>query len=173
MPKDKSTYKRRLAREKVLQVLYAYELSQEPIALVMENVFKDLKMNNDDFGFVKKLVYEVIRHRDDIEKYIREKVAHWEFERIAVIDRLLLNIGICELLYFPDIPPKVTINEAIEVAKTYSTEKSGMFINGVLDAILDDLKSKKFLKKMGRGLIEESMVEETQAPPRKKSIKGK
>jgi transcription antitermination protein NusB len=173
MSKEILTYKRRIAREKVLQVLYAYELSQEPIALVMENVFKNIKMNNDDFEFAKRLIDEVIHHQADIEKYVREKVVHWDFERIAVIDRLLLNIGICELLYFPDIPPKVTINEAIEIAKTYSTEKSGQFINGVLDSILDDLKSKRSLNKTGRGLIEESMVKEAQAPPHKKSTKGK
>ena len=69
---------------------------------------------------------------------------------------LLLRMGICELLYFPDIPPKVTINELIEVAKSFSTEKSGKFINGVLDAILIDLRAKHLLVKTGRGLIEET-----------------
>lgn len=164
-----TTYRRRLTRERVLQALYAYELSKEPIPLVMENIFGDLKADEEDFEFAKKLVYEAIQHRDEIEKFIRAKVAHWEFDRIAIIDKLLLHIGICEMLYFPDIPPKVTINEAIEVAKLYSTEKSGRFINGVLDAILEDLRTKKILTKSGRGLIDESHPNEENHTPRKKS----
>ncbi len=146
-------YRRRITREKVLQTLYAYELSKEPISTIMETVLGDLKTNREDFEFAKKLVAEVVQRQEEIEQIIRLKVAHWEFDRIAVIDRLILRMGICELLHFPDIPPKVTINEAIEVGKTFSTEKSGKFINGVLDAVLDDLKAGKLLHKTGRGLI--------------------
>jgi len=146
-----------LIREKVLQAIYAYEISKEPIADVINNVFGELKNSKDDFEFAKKLVTEVIHHEEEVEKLIRDKVAHWEFERIALIDRLLLRMGICELMYFPDIPPKVTINESIEVAKTFSTENSGKFINGVLDAILEDLKSRKLLNKTGRGLVEDNL----------------
>ncbi len=151
-----ATYKRRLVREKVLQALYAYEISREPITNVMEHVLGELRSDKESFEFAKRLVHEVVQHVDDIEEYIRAKVSHWEFDRIAVIDKTLLRMGICELLYFPDIPPKVTINELIEVAKLFSTENSGRFINGVLDAILEDLKNQKTLKKSGRGLIEES-----------------
>jgi len=121
-------YRRRITREKVLQTLYAYELSKEPISTIMETVLGDLKTNREDFEFAKKLVAEVVQRQEEIEQIIRLKVAHWEFDRIAVIDRLILRMGICELLHFPDIPPKVTINEAIEVGKTFSTEKSGKFI---------------------------------------------
>lgn len=151
------TFKRRVIREKVLQALYAYEISKEPIADVIGSVFGDLEATRDDFEFAKKLVTEVIHHEDEVEQVIRSKVAHWEFDRIALIDKLLLRMGICEMLYFPDIPPKVTINESIEVAKTFSTENSGRFINGVLDAILSDLKAKHNLKKSGRGLIDENL----------------
>ena len=160
-----STYKRRITREKVLQTLYAYELSKEPISTIMELVLGELKSSRDDFEFAKKLVAEVIQREAEIEKIIRAKVAHWEFERIAVIDRIVLRMGICELLHFPEIPPKVTINEAIEVAKAFSTEKSGKFINGVLDAILDDLKSENKLHKTGRGLIEDSFARPGRKPP--------
>lgn len=151
-----SVSRRRATREKALQALYAYELSKEPITTVMENVLAELRSYREDFEFAKKLITEAVRHQDEIEVYIRRKVAHWEFDRIAVIDRLILRMGICELLYFPDIPPKVSINEAIEVAKTFSTERSGQFINGVLDAILSELKNAKTLNKTGRGLIEET-----------------
>ncbi len=151
-----ATYKRRLVREKVLQALYAYEISREPITNVMEHVLGELRSDKESFEFAKRLIHETVQHVDDIEEFIRQKVSHWEFDRIAVIDKTLLRMGICELLYFPDIPPKVTINELIEVAKMFSTENSGRFINGVLDAILEDLKEHKTLKKSGRGLIEES-----------------
>jgi N utilization substance protein B len=151
-----ATYRRRLTREKVLQVLYAFELSKEPITGIMENIFVDLKPHKEDFAFATRLVHTVLDHQEAIEVYIRKKVAHWEFERIAVIDRMLLRMGIAELLFFSDIPPKVTINESIEVAKNFSTEKSGKFINGVLDAILEDMKANGTLHKAGRGLIEAS-----------------
>jgi len=74
----------------------------------------------------------------------------------ALIDRILLRMGITELLFFPEIPPKVSINEVIEIAKEYSTSNSGKFINGILDAILSDLKLNSNLNKSGRGLIDES-----------------
>ena len=74
-----------------------------------------------------------------------------------MIDHILLRIGLCEIYYFPDIPPKVSINEAIEIAKEYSTAGSGKFINGILDAVLNDLKKAGKLNKTGRGLLEETI----------------
>lgn len=160
-----TTYRRRETREKALQALYAYELSKDPITGVMDSVLGDLKEHREEFEFARKLVMEVIAHQAEIEALIREKVDHWEFNRIAVIDRMLLRMGICELLYFEDIPPKVTINESIEIAKAFSTEKSGQFINGVLDSVLDELKAKKTLHKTGRGLIESSAKGERKPRP--------
>ena len=84
-----------------------------------------------------------------------------ELHRVAVIDRMLLRIGVCEFLYFDDIPPKVTINEAIEIAKLFSTDASGKFVNGVLGAVHQDLKNSGKLVKRGLGLI-------TNSVPRKK-----
>jgi N utilization substance protein B len=168
-----TTYRRRLTREKVLQVLYAYEISKEPIGLIMEANFAELKSETEDFEFAQKLVYEVISHQEELEKHIKVKVAHWEFDRIAVIDKILLSMGICELLYFPDIPPKVTINEAIEVAKTFSTEKSGQFVNGVLDAILEDLITSDSIRKTGRGLLTERISPEIKNASRHHTPKGK
>jgi len=164
-------FKRRLVREKVLQALYAYEMSKEPITDVMNNTLGELKNSRDDFEFAKKLISEVIHHDADIEKIIRDKVAHWEFDRIAYIDKILLRMGICEMLYFPDIPPKVTINESIEVAKTFSTDQSGGFINGVLDSILDDLKKSNSLHKTGRGLIEENIYSDRSGREKRTSKK--
>lgn len=164
-----TTYRRRQTRERVLQTLYAYELSKEPISTIMESVLGELKSSKEDFEFAKKLVAVVIQHQDEIEKIIVAKVAHWEFDRIAVIDRIILRMGICEMLYFTDIPPKVTINEAIEIAKSFSTEKSGKFVNGVLDAVLEEFRTSDVLHKTGRGLIEENIHGDLSPSTRKKS----
>jgi N utilization substance protein B len=164
-----TVYKRRITREKVLQALYAYELSKEPISTVVDNVLGEIRSDRESFEFAKKLIDQVISHQEDIEVHIRAKVSHWEYNRIAVIDKLLLQMGICEFLYFPDIPPKVTINELIEVAKIFSTEQSGRFVNGILDAILDELKKTSGLKKAGRGLINENASQKsgrTGPPPK-------
>ena len=147
-------FKRRLVREKVLQVLYAHELSHESVDFLLGNIAAPLKHDPATFEFAKQLAYKAIEHLDEIDGMIRKRVEHWEFNRLAVIDKIILRIGICELLFFDDIPPKVTINEAIEIARRYSTEKSDKFVNGVLDSILNDLKTSGKLKKAGRGLLD-------------------
>ncbi|MDE3057869.1 MAG: transcription antitermination factor NusB [Bacteroidota bacterium] len=146
--------KRRIVRERVMQAYYAYELSGNPLPEIMTNLFEDVQAGNAEYDFAKKLLLTTIEHQSDIDAAIKSKATHWEFHRIALIDKLLLRLGICELKYFPDIPPKVTINEAIEIAKRFSTEKSGQFINGILDSILNDLKHEGALEKSGRGLLE-------------------
>jgi N utilization substance protein B len=150
------SYKRRAVRERVLQALYAYEISREPIEGIIDEIVA-LKSQKEALAFAKELIHAVIDHQEEIDSTIRKKVANWEFNRIAVVDRILLEMGICELLYFEDIPPKVTINEAIEIAKRYSTEKSGQFVNGVLDSLLADLKTNGQLRKSGRGLVDTTL----------------
>ncbi len=146
------SHRRRRVREKVLQALYAYELSGESSDHVIDCVIADLRKNAESFGFAKSFFLKVIESREELDRLIKKQVAHWEFNRLAVIDKLVLRMGICELLFFDDIPPKVTINEAIEIAREFSTEKSDKFVNGVLDAVLDDLKATGPLNKQGRGL---------------------
>jgi N utilization substance protein B len=150
------TFRRRTIREKVLQVLYAHDVSKEPITFVIDTILVDLQDHKADFDFAKQLIYKVIQHEEELDNVIKAKVANWEFNRIAVIDKFLLRMGICELMYLHEIPPKVTINEAIEIAKNYSTEKSSKFINGVLDSVYEQLKMDNKLAKSGRGLISTS-----------------
>ncbi|MCA2004816.1 MAG: transcription antitermination factor NusB [Ignavibacterium sp.] len=155
-------FKRRLIREKVLQVLYAYEMNNDNLQTQIDEIFSDVEEGNDkQFGL--SLIYKVIPNREKFDEMIKSKVSNWEMDRIAMIDKILLRMGICELLYFEDIPPKVSINEVIEISKNFSTAGSGKFINGVLDAILNDLKKSGELKKAGRGLVDETIS--------KKSIK--
>ncbi len=147
---------RRIARERALQILYAYEFNHENLTLLTEAIASDLQ-NENDREFAIKLANFVIGGRKELDNLIKGKVDNWEIERIALIDRILLRMGIAELLYFEDIPPKVSINEVIEMAKEYSTSNSGKFLNGILDAILSDLKSSGKIKKTGRGLLDKSL----------------
>jgi N utilization substance protein B len=146
--------RRRIIREKVVQSLYAKEISGDPVEHIIRYGLDGLKQNRDAYEFAKRLVIETVNHAADIDRIIKAKVANWDFKRIALLDRLILRMAICELRYFREIPPKVTMNEAIELAKLFSTEKSGQFVNGILDAIVDDLKSSGELTKIGRGLNE-------------------
>ena len=148
--------KRRIVREKVLQILYAYELNKESLQPLSLEILKDVT-DEVDKAFAQELIRKVLANIEDLDGRIIQRVTNWEMNRIALIDKMLLRIGICELLHFPDIPPKVSINESIEIAKDYSTAGSAKFINGILDAILADEKNKGKLNKAGRGLVEESI----------------
>ncbi|MCW5895611.1 MAG: transcription antitermination factor NusB [Bacteroidetes bacterium] len=159
--------RRRIIREKVMQALYAFEIAKDPPEHVIKHVLVGLEKNKDAHAFAKQLVIATITHATDIDKVIRSKVANWDFKRIALIDRLILRMAICELLYFKDIPPKVSMNEAIELAKLFSTEKSGQFVNGILDAVLEDLRTKGGYTKAGRGLFEGAGPRANRSKPEK------
>jgi N utilization substance protein B len=146
--------RRRIVREKVVQALYAHEISGDPPEHVIQCILSSLEENKPAYDFARRLVLHTISHAAEIDRIIRAKVANWDFQRIAVLDRLILRMGICELIYFKEIPPKVSMNEAIELAKLFSTERSGQFINGVLDAVLNEMKATGGLAKAGRGLYD-------------------
>lgn len=137
-----------------MQALYAYEISGDPVDHVIDCILIGLSNNKTAHDFAKRLVIQTINHSNEIDRIIKEKVANWDFKRIAILDRLILRMGICELLYFREIPPKVSMNEAIELAKLFSTQRSGQFVNGVLDAVLNDMKASGGLPKSGRGLYD-------------------
>lgn len=115
------------------------------------SLYKD---KEEDMQFVKDLFRETIMKNDEIEKLIGDKTKNWEVERIAMMDVLLMKMAITEILHFSSIPVKVSLNEFIEISKMYSTPKSKIFINGILDKIVADLKEGNKLNKMGRGLME-------------------
>jgi len=146
---------RRILREKVMQILYAYELNNENLETTKNGILSDISQP-EDREFAEKLLHCVVLHQGELDDEIKKRVSNWEIERIAMIDRILMRIGMCELAYLPDIPPKVSINEAIEIAKNFSTASSGKFINGILDGFLNDLKKDGKLNKSGRGLINET-----------------
>jgi N utilization substance protein B len=111
--------------------------------------------NNDDNEFARDLFRKVILHKEEFGKLVESYTENWDVERIAFMDLLILEMAITEAIVFPSIPTRVTINEYLEIAKFYSTEKSSVFINGLLDKIFKHLKNEKKIVKMGRGLIGE------------------
>lgn len=112
-----------------------------------------LYKNRDDEDFVSELFKKVILNHHKFEEDIRKHTPNWESDRIAEIDMILIKMGICEFLHFPSIPTRVTINEFIEIAKDYSTQKSSYFVNGVLDKLSREYTQSKRLVKVGRGLL--------------------
>ena len=113
-----------------------------------------LYKNEEDQEFAKKLFRKTILNHDDYNKLIKKNSQNWEFDRIALMDILIMQMALAEILEFPSIPIKVSLNEYIDIAKDYSTANSNTFINGILDNIVKELKSEYKIIKTGRGLIE-------------------
>ena len=145
--------KRRRSRELALQGLYAEEVSGNNLDIVLDRVASDGNHDKEVVLFASELIKKAVAEKSKLDKEMTAVVENWEFERIALVDRLIVRMALCELLHFHEIPPKVTINEAIELAKTYSTLKSGRFVNGILDSLYKKFKSEKKIKKKGRGLV--------------------
>ena len=112
------------------------------------------KDREEDEQFVKDLFRQTALRNEETEKLIGDKTKNWEVERIAMMDVLLMKMAITEILHFSGIPVKVSLNEFIEISKMYSTPKSKIFINGILDKLVADFKKENKLNKMGRGLME-------------------
>jgi N utilization substance protein B len=121
-----------------------------------DKALMDLYKNKEDRDYVVKLFRQAILHRDEYVEYIKENTRNWDLDRIAFMDILIMQIAIAELVAFPSIPTKVTLNEYLEISKFYSTSKSNVFINGVLDKVVMQLKEGKKIVKSGRGLIGEN-----------------
>jgi|YelNatPaOPRAMG01_1025707.scaffolds.fasta_scaffold00873_16 transcription antitermination factor NusB len=146
---------RRVARERVLQALYAYDLSGSDPEFLSAEIFQDIG-DEMSLEFARKLYRDTLDHLGEIDRLIQRHLEHWDVSRVNPVDRNILRMGITEMLFFKEVPTKVTINEAIEISKKYSTEESPKFVNGILDAALKLLTSEKRIVKEGRGLIDQS-----------------
>ncbi len=173
---------RHLAREKVLQVLAATTGSDVDLDTAFNHVFfrqftfdeKDapedakilrpeevleldadvaIEWSTEDIEYAREVIVSAKEQEVGSTELIDMYAKNWDLERIAALDRILMRLAIAELTSCPDIPVKVTINEVIELAKRYSTDKSGTFINGVLDAVHDRLQTEQRIQKSGRGLL--------------------
>jgi N utilization substance protein B len=125
------------------------QLKSETDSLIIPEVYKD----DDDKEFVTNLFRKTVLNEVELSKEYIDKTPNWDVDRIAEIDTIILKMAICELLKFPSIPAKVTINEYLEIAKEYSTPKSSIFINGILDNLVKEFEKDKRLTKSGRGLL--------------------
>lgn len=135
---------RREARIAVLKALYAREMGsvQDPEELISQ-IEEVHDVPDSSRMFFQALFETTIENMDVIDKAIEERAQNWALDRIAVVDRNILRLGLAELLYFEDIPPRTTINECIELAKNFGTQESARFVNGLLDGILRHMDIKK------------------------------
>ena len=141
-PKDK-----RLARIIAVQAIYAYEISDRASDDVI-NIILESEDNNwaplesvpskDAIGYAKRLYRKVIEFKEELDVLIQERSKNWSINRITLLDRLVLRMSLAEMLYEEDVPPKVSISEGVEIAKYFSTEESGSFVNGILDSFYND-----------------------------------
>jgi len=127
---------RHRAREFVLKALYAYEQGEDTAENLIESIIKSGKLKENDLAFASNLFKKAIENIAPIDAYITGLATNWKIERLAIVDKNILRIAICEVLYLPDIPMKVAINEAIELAKKFSTNQSASFVNGILDKVM-------------------------------------
>jgi N utilization substance protein B len=126
---------RRQGREAALKLLYALEMTQAEVNTVLAAPWVEPLLAQERREFIVALVTGVTTHRDDIDALIQTWSEHWSLARIGLVERNILRLAIYELLFMPEIPPNVTINEAIEVAKRYGSQEAWLFINGILDRI--------------------------------------
>ncbi len=172
---------RHLAREKVLQILAATDSGDVSLDVAFNHVFYreftfdakestsgerilhpdevreleadvPIRWNDDEVAYARNVVTACITQRENTTELIKKHAQNWDFDRIAALDIILMRLAVAELVSCSEIPVKVTINEVIELAKRYSTDKSGTFINGILDAIIEELQSTNLISKTGRGL---------------------
>ena len=124
---------------------------QSPTGLQLEPLSDDWE---EDELFLNTLFEKSLENDAEYEQLLAEQLQNWDVERVAMLDKIILQLAVCELLNFPNIPVKVTINEYIELAKAYSTPKSGKFVNGILDNLSEKLQASGRLRKSGRGLLD-------------------
>jgi len=135
---------RHLARSVALQTLYTWDFNGTDDARIpayLEKTYKEFAPGLEDEGFVKNLVYGILKQRKKIDSIIERAAPEWPLEQVAMVDRNVLRVGIFELLFGDRdaVPPKVAINEAIELAKNFGGESSGRFVNGVLGTIYREI----------------------------------
>ena len=128
----------RKSRELALKMLYQLETNNSKPELALENYCKVFPYQQDIIDYASSLIDGVKTNCEAIDNFIKNACEHWKINRIALVDKNILRIGIYEMLFSEDIPPKVAIDEAIELAKKYGNEDSGNFTNGVMDRIFKD-----------------------------------
>ena len=139
--------KRRKARESTLQILFQLEFDDTEPNQVIDSFWKNKKATKEIKEHCRSLVEGITTHREDIDKVIQSVSENWRIARMAIVDRNVLRIAVFELLHGEDIAPAIVINEAIEIAKKYSSEEGATFVNGILDGVRKEIQKAKNLPK--------------------------
>jgi N utilization substance protein B len=134
--------RRRKSREFALKVLYQLNITKQDAMTVLNQFQEHFLSNGEVDEFLKRLVLGVLKHGSEIDLFIKQYSENWQLDRINLIERNILRMAIFELLYCEEVPPKVSINEAIDLGKRYGTQDSGSFINGILDRIQNEVVRK-------------------------------
>lgn len=133
---------RRKARECALQMLFQFDLARQPVDELIRTYWGELAEAAEDVkDFANDLVIGVVNHLSEIDERIRHRTEHWRISRMAVVDRNLLRLAVYEFVYQPSTPKTVAINEALEIARRFSTHEATQFVNGILDAIKRDMEA--------------------------------
>ena len=127
--------KRTQAREFALQILYRQDLNPDPAESLFGSFWENNPSPPEVQEYTERIVKGTLAHKDEIDALISKYAEHWELHRMATVDRNILRLSTYELLFMEEVPPKVAINEAVNIAKKFSQEESGKFVNGILDKI--------------------------------------
>ncbi|MCX7590155.1 MAG: transcription antitermination factor NusB [Kiritimatiellae bacterium] len=130
---------RRDAREFAVQILFQLDLNPQPVEKALADFWGRRKISSATRRFTEELVRGVIENREHIDRTLRQYSTNWDLHRMAAVDRNVLRLALYEMLYRPDIPPVVSINEAVDIAKYFSSSEAGRFVNGILDRVCKDL----------------------------------
>ncbi len=132
--------KRRKAREIALQVLYGIAIAPGDWEVSLAETVARRRSSAEAEEYARDIVQRVVEHAEELDDRISERLENWELKRVAHIDRIILRIALVELIYFPETPTKVIINEAIEIAHIYSSKDAGRFVNGLLDRLAAEVR---------------------------------
>jgi len=142
--------RRRKARESALQILFQLEFNNTQVEKTIIQYWKEKKTSERIIDYSTLLINGIISHQEEIDNLIQSLSNHWRVSRMAVVDRNILRIAVYELLYAENIAPAIVINEAIEIAKKYSSDDAAAFVNGILDAIRKKLETSKNSSREGK-----------------------
>jgi len=141
---------KRLARILCLKILFAHNFSDNSFNDLVNNFFKkkDVDLNNKKYSdaqiqFASKLFHVALENQKEVDEIVEKKLVNWEISRLAIADKIILRMSLGEMLFMDEIPPKVSITEAVEIAKEFSSEDSSSFINGIMDAVYNEKYNKK------------------------------
>jgi N utilization substance protein B len=167
---------RRRAREAALRALYQCDVGGSSVRDALFDVLETADLSEEMRDYAEQVVRGIDEHKSEIDALITKCLIDWQLDRVAVIDRNLLRLACYEFVHVPTMPPAVTMNEAIQLAKRYSTSESGKFVNGVLGRLVEETPKAEWDPSMGEAPEEpaekEEVVEETVTPEEAEAVKA-